>query len=55
MMHRTGKYKTINVVFGFFPFIGIALITLIHENSGPLQTWLSIVIFSKYFPRVASG
>ncbi|KAG6375867.1 major facilitator superfamily domain-containing protein [Boletus reticuloceps] len=45
MMHRTGKYKMINVVFGFFPFIGIVLITLLHENSGPLQTWLSIVPF----------
>ncbi|KAF8126630.1 MFS general substrate transporter [Boletus edulis] len=43
MMHRTGKYKMINVIFGFFPFIGIVLITLLHENSGPLQTWLSIV------------
>ncbi|KAI9570815.1 major facilitator superfamily domain-containing protein [Boletus coccyginus] len=43
MMHRTGKYKMINVVFGFFPFIGIVLITLMHENSGPLQTWISII------------
>ncbi|KAF8548481.1 MFS general substrate transporter [Imleria badia] len=43
MMHRTGKYKMINVIFGFFPFIGIVLITLIHESSGPLQTWLSII------------
>jgi len=33
----------INVVFGFFPFIGIVLITLMHENSGPLQTWFSII------------
>ncbi|KAG8217158.1 major facilitator superfamily domain-containing protein [Butyriboletus roseoflavus] len=43
MMHRTGKYKMINVIFGFFPFIGIVLITLIHESSGPLQTWFSII------------
>ncbi|KAN0075559.1 Major facilitator superfamily domain containing protein [Tylopilus felleus] len=43
MMHRTGKYKMINVIFGFFPFIGIVLITLIHGNSGPLQTWFSII------------
>ncbi|KAG9318007.1 major facilitator superfamily domain-containing protein [Chiua virens] len=43
MMHRTGKYKMMNVIFGFFPFVGIVLITLIHENSGPLQTWFSII------------
>ncbi|KAH7890146.1 major facilitator superfamily domain-containing protein [Phlebopus sp. FC_14] len=43
MMHRTGRYKLINLVFGFFPFVGIVLITFIHENSGPLQMWLSII------------
>ncbi|KAH7890122.1 major facilitator superfamily domain-containing protein [Phlebopus sp. FC_14] len=43
MMHHTGKYQLINLVFGFFPFIGIVLITFIHENSGPLQMWLSII------------
>lgn len=43
MMHRTGKYKLINLIFGFFPFIGITLITLMREDSGPLQMWLSIV------------
>lgn len=43
MMHRTGKYKLINLIFGFFPVIGISLITLMREDSGPLQMWLSIV------------
>lgn len=43
MMHRTGKYKLINLIFGFFPFIGITLITLMREDSGPLQMWLSII------------
>jgi len=43
MMHRTGKYKFINLIFGVFPFIGITLITLIREDSGPLQMWLSII------------
>ncbi|KAG2049489.1 MFS general substrate transporter [Suillus hirtellus] len=43
MMHRTGKYKLINLIFGFFPFIGITLITLLRKDSGPLQMWLSIV------------
>ncbi|OJA19157.1 hypothetical protein AZE42_05381 [Rhizopogon vesiculosus] len=43
MMHRTGKYKLINLIFGVFPFIGITLITLMREDSGPLQMWLSII------------
>ncbi|KAG1731218.1 major facilitator superfamily domain-containing protein [Suillus paluster] len=43
MIHRTGKYKRINLIFGFCPFIGIALITLIREDSGPLQKWLSTI------------
>ncbi|KIK93560.1 hypothetical protein PAXRUDRAFT_144798 [Paxillus rubicundulus Ve08.2h10] len=45
MMHRTGKYRLINIVFGFFPFIGISLITFMKETSGPLQMWLSIMPF----------
>jgi hypothetical protein len=43
MMHRTGKYKMINLIFGFFPFIGTLLITMISEDSGWVQSWLSIV------------
>ncbi|KAH7924071.1 MFS general substrate transporter [Leucogyrophana mollusca] len=43
MMHRTGRYKMINLIFGFFPFIGIMLITQMREDSGPLQMWLSII------------
>ncbi|KAG9309209.1 vacuolar amino acid permease [Chiua virens] len=43
MMHRTGKYKMINLIFGTFPFIGTVLIAFIDKNSGPLQTWFSIV------------
>ncbi|KAI6111388.1 major facilitator superfamily domain-containing protein [Pisolithus sp. B1] len=43
MMHRTGRYKMINIMFGFFPFVGSLLITFIRENSGPLQSWLSII------------
>jgi len=45
LMHRTGKYKMINFIFGFLPFIGTVFITLIHENSGPLQSWFSIIPF----------
>ena len=42
-MHRTGKYKLINLICGIFPFIATGLITLMREDSGPLQLWLSIV------------
>ncbi|KAG0696122.1 major facilitator superfamily domain-containing protein [Suillus ampliporus] len=43
MMHRTGKYKLLNLTFGFFPFIATTLIALMREDSGPLQKWLSII------------
>ncbi|THH21457.1 hypothetical protein EW146_g100 [Bondarzewia mesenterica] len=43
MMHRTGKYKMINLIFGFFPFIAAVLITMMKEDSPPLQQWLSII------------
>ncbi|KDR82136.1 hypothetical protein GALMADRAFT_240663 [Galerina marginata CBS 339.88] len=43
MMHKTGRYKTLNLVFGAFPFIGAASIYYIREDSGPLQSWLSII------------
>ncbi|KAE9408977.1 MFS general substrate transporter [Gymnopus androsaceus JB14] len=43
MMHRTGKYKMINLIFGIFPFIGTVLISQIHENSGWIQSWFSII------------
>lgn len=42
-MHRTGKYKMINLIFGFFPFIAAILIIRMREDSGPLQLWLSII------------
>ncbi|KAG0701570.1 major facilitator superfamily domain-containing protein, partial [Suillus ampliporus] len=43
MMHHTGKYKLINLVFGLFPCIGITLITLMQEDSGPVKKWLSTI------------
>jgi len=42
MMHRTGKYKTLNFIFGWFPFIGASLIASMHKESSPYLTWLSI-------------
>ncbi|KAG7086848.1 hypothetical protein E1B28_002769 [Marasmius oreades] len=43
MMHRTGKYKMINLIFGILPFIASVLIIQIHETSGWVQSWLSII------------
>ncbi|KAF9445772.1 MFS general substrate transporter [Macrolepiota fuliginosa MF-IS2] len=43
VMHKTGKYKLLNLIFGFFPFIGAVGICLINENSGFIQSWFSII------------
>jgi hypothetical protein len=43
VMHRTGRFKTLNLTFGIFPTIGATLISLMREDSGPIQSWLSIV------------
>ncbi|KAF9528266.1 vacuolar amino acid permease [Crepidotus variabilis] len=43
MMHKTGTYKRINLIFGIFPFIGAVGIYLLQEDSGWLQSWFSIV------------
>uniref|UniRef100_A0A8H7XZJ5 Major facilitator superfamily (MFS) profile domain-containing protein n=1 Tax=Psilocybe cubensis TaxID=181762 RepID=A0A8H7XZJ5_PSICU len=43
MMHKTGRYKKINLVFGAFPFIAAVFIYHIREDSGPIQSWFSII------------
>ncbi|KAJ7221451.1 vacuolar amino acid permease [Mycena pura] len=43
MMHKTGRYKAINLTFGFFPFVGAVLLSRMREDSGRLQSWLSII------------
>ncbi|KAJ7232027.1 vacuolar amino acid permease [Mycena haematopus] len=43
MMHRTGRFKTLNLTFGIFPFIGATLISFMRQDSGPIQSWLSII------------
>jgi len=43
VMHRTGKYKLLNTVFGCFPFIAAILIITMNENSSPARLWLSII------------
>lgn len=42
-MHKTGKYKSINLTFGILPFIGTMLIGTMNENSSAARLWLSIV------------
>ncbi|EJD06151.1 vacuolar amino acid permease [Fomitiporia mediterranea MF3/22] len=43
MMHRTGKYKMINLIFGSFPFIAAVAISLLREDSNWFQMWFSII------------
>ncbi|PCH38509.1 vacuolar amino acid permease [Wolfiporia cocos MD-104 SS10] len=43
VMHRTGKYKRLNLIFGLFPFAAAILISLMREDSPPAQLWLSII------------
>jgi len=49
MIHAMGRYKTINLIFGAFPFLGACLIYLIHKDSGPIQSWFSIVSLDEAF------
>ncbi|KAF9790402.1 MFS general substrate transporter [Thelephora terrestris] len=42
-MHKTGKYKLINLTFGILPFIGAMLIATMNENSSAAGLWLSII------------
>lgn len=43
MMHRTGKYRRLNLIFGLFPFTAAVLLALMREDSPQIQLWLSIV------------
>lgn len=43
IMHKTGRYKIPNTVFGIFPFIAAISIWRMHEGMGPVQSWLSII------------
>jgi len=42
-MHRTGKYKTINLLFGTLPLCGVVPLIFLREDSGFVQKWLSVV------------
>jgi len=37
MMHEMGRYKAISLILGIFPFVGAVLISMMREDSGPLQ------------------
>ncbi|KIM49857.1 hypothetical protein M413DRAFT_21980 [Hebeloma cylindrosporum] len=43
VVHATGRYKTLNLILGACPSIGALLIYHIQEDSGPIQSWLSII------------
>ncbi|EPQ50683.1 vacuolar amino acid permease [Gloeophyllum trabeum ATCC 11539] len=43
MMHKTGKYKMINLIFGICPFIGAVLVSTMREDSNPVHQWIGIV------------
>ncbi|EKM56125.1 uncharacterized protein PHACADRAFT_184826 [Phanerochaete carnosa HHB-10118-sp] len=43
IMHRTGKYKRLNLIFGLFPFVAAILLSLMREDSPPAVLWLSIL------------
>ena len=43
MMHRTGDYKMLNMIFGILPFFAAILMTRMTEDSHPAHLWLSIV------------
>jgi len=43
VMHRTGRYKLLNVVFGVFPTVAALLIARLKPDSHPVIQWISIV------------
>lgn len=43
IMRRTGKYKTLNLVFGSLPFLSALLLTQMREDSSQAHLWLSIM------------
>ncbi|KAI0713744.1 MFS general substrate transporter [Earliella scabrosa] len=43
VMHRTGTYRRLNLIFGFFPFIAAVLLAMMREDSHPVMLWISII------------
>ncbi|KAG8858118.1 hypothetical protein FRB91_010335 [Serendipita sp. 411] len=42
-MHRTGKYKALNIIFGILPTIAAGYIVSLDERSNKWSQWLSII------------
>lgn len=43
MMHRTGRYKTLNLVFGIFPTFAAATIASLDRDSNQFLQWFAVV------------
>lgn len=43
MMHRSGRYKRMNLILGILPFVGATLIYQLREDSSFIQSWFSII------------
>ncbi|KAI5899095.1 MFS general substrate transporter [Schizophyllum commune H4-8] len=43
VMHRSGRYKALNLTFGILPLVSTVLIYLIREDSNDAHLWLSII------------
>ncbi|KAL1746467.1 major facilitator superfamily domain-containing protein [Schizophyllum fasciatum] len=43
VMHRSGRYKVLNLTFGILPLVSTVLIYLIQEDSNDAHLWLSII------------
>ncbi|TFK35458.1 vacuolar amino acid permease [Crucibulum laeve] len=43
IMHKTGRYKKINLIFGLFPFIGAVMVSRLQEDSNAFLSWFSII------------
>lgn len=42
MLHRTGKYATLNLAFGIVPLFGCIPIIFMREDSSFIQKWFSV-------------
>ena len=48
VMHKSGRYKALNLTLGIFPLVSTVLIYLIREDSSDAHLWLSIVSSSSF-------
>ncbi|KAI0028996.1 major facilitator superfamily domain-containing protein [Vararia minispora EC-137] len=42
-MHRTGRFKALDIVTGIFPFVASVLVIRLRPDSGPVALWLSVL------------